>query len=131
MHHLEELLVVDDPVSARDRVTFLRSLPLVAWMQTPKDVGLGSIVDILSAEAVAHDAGHEGDRRYKGPRPSEAQTLRRCPSCPKADRQLSGGKAASPQAPSFGHWSGLTSDHDCHLGLQSSTCRNVLNTGTL
>ena len=60
MHHLEELLVVDDPVSARDRVTFLRSLPLVAWMQTPQDVGLGSIVDILSAEAVAHDAGHEG-----------------------------------------------------------------------
>lgn len=60
MHHLEELLVVDDPVNARARVTFLRSLPLVAWMQTAGNAGLGSIVDILAAEAVAHDAGHEG-----------------------------------------------------------------------
>lgn len=60
MHHLEELLVVDDPASARARVSFLRSLPLVAWMRTPGDASLGSIVDILAAEAVAHDAGHEG-----------------------------------------------------------------------
>lgn len=60
MHHLEELLVVDDPVNARARVTFLRSLPLVAWMQTRGNVGLGGIVDILAAEAVAYDAGREG-----------------------------------------------------------------------
>ena len=60
MHHIEELLVVDDPVNASARIRFLRSLPLVAWMQTPGDVGLGSIVDILAAEAVAYDAGHGG-----------------------------------------------------------------------
>lgn len=60
MHHLEELLVVDNPASARARVSFLQSLPLMAWMQTPGDAMLGSIIDILAAEALAHDAGHHG-----------------------------------------------------------------------
>ena len=56
-HHLEELLVVDDPANASARVSFIQSLPMTAWMQTPGEQGLGGIIDILAAEAVAYDAG--------------------------------------------------------------------------
>lgn len=56
-HHLEELFVVDEPANASARLSFLQSLPLIAWMTTPCEPGLGGIVDILGAEAVAFDAG--------------------------------------------------------------------------
>ena len=56
-HHLEELLVVDDPANASARVAFLKSLPMMAWMRMPGEHGLGGIVDILAAEAIAYDAG--------------------------------------------------------------------------
>ncbi|WP_142781901.1 hypothetical protein [Agrobacterium sp. T29] len=56
-HHLEELLVVDDPANARARVAYLQSLPLLAWMRMSGERILGGIVDILAAEAIAYDSG--------------------------------------------------------------------------
>jgi len=56
-HHLEELLVVDDPANASARVAYLQSLPMMAWMRMPGERGLGGIVDILAAEAIAYDSG--------------------------------------------------------------------------
>ena len=57
-HHLEELLGIEDEANARARITFLQSLPLIAWMQFPQEpAGLGAITDILAAEAIAVDAG--------------------------------------------------------------------------
>lgn len=56
-HHLEELLVVDDPANASARVAYLQSLPMMAWMRMPDERGLGGIVDILAAEAIAYDSG--------------------------------------------------------------------------
>ncbi len=56
-HHLEELLVVDDPANASARVAYLQSLPMMAWMRMPGERGLGGIVDILTAEAIAYDSG--------------------------------------------------------------------------
>jgi hypothetical protein len=53
-HHLEELLGIDDAACARDRVAFIQSLPMVAYMRLPWDeVGLGGITDILTAEAIS------------------------------------------------------------------------------
>ena len=45
--------------NAAARVTYIQSLPLIAWMQFPNDLGLGAITDVLAAEAVAFDAGCE------------------------------------------------------------------------
>jgi hypothetical protein len=56
-HHLEELLVVDDPGNASARLAFLQSLPLMAWMRMPGERILGGIIDILAAEAIAYDSG--------------------------------------------------------------------------
>lgn len=58
-HHLEEMLVVDEPTNASARVSYLQSLPMIAWMRTPGERGLGGIINILAAEAVAFDAGCE------------------------------------------------------------------------
>lgn len=53
-HHLEELLGIASDENARARVAYLQSLPLIAWMRFPdEEVGLGAIVDILAAEAIA------------------------------------------------------------------------------
>jgi hypothetical protein len=58
-HHLEELLSVDSAANARDRVAYLRDMPMIAWMRPPAaDVGLGSILDILAEEVIACDAGY-------------------------------------------------------------------------
>ncbi|PJR88884.1 hypothetical protein CN878_16390 [Ochrobactrum sp. 695/2009] len=58
-HHFEELLGGEDDASARARVSFLQSLPLVAYLRLPKDnFGLGSIVQVLAAEAIAASEGH-------------------------------------------------------------------------
>jgi hypothetical protein len=53
-HHLEELLSIADEAWARRRIEFIQSLPFVAYFRLPWDhEGLGSIVDVLSAETVA------------------------------------------------------------------------------
>lgn len=57
-HHLEELLGGDDDAKARKRVSFLMSLPLIAWIRLPKDeVGLGSAAQVRAAEAIAASEG--------------------------------------------------------------------------
>jgi hypothetical protein len=57
-HHLEEMLCIDNEANARARVAYLRSMPLLAWMRLPSErEGIGAIVDILAAEAIAFDAG--------------------------------------------------------------------------
>ena len=56
-HHLEELLSVESAINARARMSFLQSLHLIAWMRSIGDQILGSITDILAAEALAYDAG--------------------------------------------------------------------------
>jgi len=57
-HHLEELLGVEDDETARSRVAFIQSLPLIAWMRLPhEEAGLGSIIQVLAAEAVAASEG--------------------------------------------------------------------------
>lgn len=54
LHHLEELLSVADKASAEYRVRFIRALPMIAWLRLPgRNTGMGSIAQILSAEAVA------------------------------------------------------------------------------
>ncbi len=58
-HHLEELLGGEDAAAARARVAFLQDLPLIAYLRLPKDeVGLGSIAQVLAAEAIAASEGH-------------------------------------------------------------------------
>lgn len=60
LHHLEELLGIENEAHARARITFLQSLPLIAWMQFPwEPAGLGAITDILAAEVIAVDAGYD------------------------------------------------------------------------
>lgn len=56
-HHLEELLVVDEPANASARVSYLQSLPMIAWMRTPGEPGIGGVLDILAAEAITYGAG--------------------------------------------------------------------------
>jgi hypothetical protein len=57
-HHLEELLGVEDNQTARSRVAFIQSLPLIAWMHFPREeAGPGSIIQVLAAEAVAASEG--------------------------------------------------------------------------
>jgi hypothetical protein len=57
-HHLEELLSIEDETWARDRIAFIQSLPLVAFLRMPFDrLGVGAITDILAAEAIAAAEG--------------------------------------------------------------------------
>lgn len=57
-HHLEELLGIDDEQRARSRVACIQSLSLVAWLRLPRqETGLGSIVQIIAAEAIAASDG--------------------------------------------------------------------------
>lgn len=57
-HHLEELLGGEDDAKARKRVSFLMSLPLVAWIRLLKDqVGLASAAQVRAAEAIAASEG--------------------------------------------------------------------------
>jgi hypothetical protein len=59
-HHLEELLGGEDDNAARARVAFLQDMPLLAYLRLPKDeVGLGSIAQVLAAEAIAATEGHD------------------------------------------------------------------------
>lgn len=58
-HHLEELLGGEDDDAARSRVAFLQDLPMLAYIRLPKDeVGLGSIAQVLAAEAIAATEGY-------------------------------------------------------------------------
>lgn len=58
-HHLEELLGGKDDDAARARVAFLQGLPMLAYLRLAKDeAGLGSIVQVLAAEAIAASEGH-------------------------------------------------------------------------
>ena len=53
-HHVEELIAHNDPKVVADRLAFIRSLPLLAWVASASgDEGLGSIVDILAVEVSA------------------------------------------------------------------------------
>lgn len=58
-HHLEELLGGRDEGCARTRVTSLQNLPMLAYLRLPRDeLGLGSIVEVLAAEAIAVTEGY-------------------------------------------------------------------------
>jgi hypothetical protein len=60
-HHLEELLGGEHDAIAKARVAYLQDLPLVAYLRLDKDkIGLGSIVQVLAAEAIAASEGHRG-----------------------------------------------------------------------
>lgn len=53
-HHLEEILQHENDDVVAQRIAFLETLPEVAWVrQADGGAGLGSIADILAAEAVA------------------------------------------------------------------------------
>jgi len=53
-HHVEELLKHRDERVVADRVGFIHALPMVAWIRDYTGAeGLGSVVDILAAEAAA------------------------------------------------------------------------------
>lgn len=57
-HHVEELVSIGNASRASARVEFLQSLPLLAWFRfSHENAGLGSIVDILAAEAIAVSEG--------------------------------------------------------------------------
>jgi len=49
-HQFEELIKHKDDERARNRISFLKSLPHVAWIKASTDNPLGSIVDLLRAE---------------------------------------------------------------------------------
>lgn len=58
-HQFEELMTVEDEASARERVAYIQALPFIAWLRLEKDrAGLGSIAQILAAEAIAASEGH-------------------------------------------------------------------------
>lgn len=58
-HHLEELLGGTDNACAANRVASLQVMPFMAWLRLPSaQEGLGSIVDIFSAEVIAVCEGH-------------------------------------------------------------------------
>lgn len=57
-HHLEELLAIEDGDWAMRRISFIRSLPLIAFVRYPNDdVQTGTIVDMLAAEIAATLSG--------------------------------------------------------------------------
>lgn len=58
-HHLEELLGVEDDATAQARIATLERLPLLAWLRLPhEEIGLGSVVQVFAAEAIAAAEGH-------------------------------------------------------------------------
>lgn len=57
-HHVEEMMGVEDDAKARARIASLQAMPLVAWFRMPNDeAGLGSVAQILAAEAIAASEG--------------------------------------------------------------------------
>lgn len=57
-HHVTELLAIDDPELAADRLEFLRSIPFLSWLSLGEDAfDLGGITDILAAEALCAYGG--------------------------------------------------------------------------
>ncbi|MDQ1077637.1 hypothetical protein [Pseudoroseomonas cervicalis] len=57
-HHVEELMGGEDDEAALRRIHLLQELPMIAFLRLPKDdLGLGSIVQILAAEAMAASEG--------------------------------------------------------------------------
>ncbi len=50
-HHFEELLQHENTLTSKRRVRALHSLPRLAWLATVGEDALGSIVDLLAAEA--------------------------------------------------------------------------------
>ena len=65
-HHLEELLGVDDDVTARARVATIQRLELLAWLRLPhEDSGLGSVAQVLTAEMVAACEGNSDLRSVR------------------------------------------------------------------
>jgi hypothetical protein len=59
-HHLEELLGIADLKLARERVAFVVTLPLIAWLGLPGERRPGAITEIVAAEAIAiREGGRE------------------------------------------------------------------------
>lgn len=57
-HHVEEMMGVEDDGTARARVASLQAMPLVAWFRiSGEEAGLGSVAQILAAEAIAASEG--------------------------------------------------------------------------
>jgi hypothetical protein len=56
-HHIEELLGIASANNASDRINYIQELPLISWLSFDGKIGPGSVVDVLSAEAKAFDAG--------------------------------------------------------------------------
>lgn len=57
-HHWEELMGGEDDAGARARVGFVQRMPLVAYLRLPhEEAGLGSIAQVLAAEAIAASEG--------------------------------------------------------------------------
>jgi hypothetical protein len=52
-HHIQELLAHRDEAVRTRRIAFIRALPVVGWVQSIRDDGVGSIAD-LQAREVAH-----------------------------------------------------------------------------
>jgi len=62
-HNISELLAIENESKTRRRIEFVRSLPLLAWFQTPgNQSSVGDITDIVAAEAIACCEGLEDPR---------------------------------------------------------------------
>lgn len=54
IHHILEMIAIEDEEKAKQRLAFLRSRPLVGWIAPANESpALGSVVDIMAAEAWA------------------------------------------------------------------------------
>ena len=54
IHHILEMIAIEDEEKAKQRLAFLRSWPLVGWIAPANESpALGSVVDIMAAEAWA------------------------------------------------------------------------------
>lgn len=54
IHHILEMIAIEDEEKAKQRLAFLRSRPLVGWIAPANEsAALGSVVDIMAAEAWA------------------------------------------------------------------------------
>jgi hypothetical protein len=51
MHHLSELLAIEDASLADQRLAFIRKLPFISWIGSLEDGGLGSLVDVMAVES--------------------------------------------------------------------------------
>lgn len=57
-HHMEEMMGVEDDAKVRARVANLQEVPMLAWFRAPGETqGVGGIVQILAAEAIAASEG--------------------------------------------------------------------------